>query len=234
MSWSTVPEALAEIRAGRPLVVTDAPDRENEADLVVAAELATPEVVNFMVTHGRGLVCVPMEASRLAKLELSLMVTNNTTPNGTAFTVPVDVREGTTTGISAFERARTIRALIDPSTQPGDLLRPGHMFPLRAHPGGLKARAGHTEAAVELARLAGLYPAGVVCEILAEDGTMARGAGLEDFADQHGLRRLAIADLVAWLAAGEEVAAATKTEERGAPAPIGGTPNPIAALAAGD
>jgi 3,4-dihydroxy 2-butanone 4-phosphate synthase/GTP cyclohydrolase II len=234
MSWSTVPEALAEMRAGRPLVVTDAPDRENEADLVVAAELATPEVVNFMVTHGRGLVCVPMEASRLAELELSLMVTNNTTPNGTAFTVPVDVREGTTTGISAFERARTIHALIDPATRPEDLLRPGHMFPLRAHADGLMARAGHTEAAVELARLAGLYPAGVVCEILAEDGTMARGASLAAFAERHGLRRLAIADLVAWLKAGEEVAAVTKTEARDTPAPVGGPRTPIAALAAGD
>lgn len=196
MNWSSVSEAVAEIRAGRPLIVTDAADRENEGDLVVAAEHATPEVVNFMVTHGRGLVCVPMRPERLDALGLPLMVADNTTPHGTAFTVPVDAREGTTTGISAHERATTIAALIDPATRPEALLRPGHVFPLRSDPGGVIARAGHTEAAVDLAFLAGCYPAGVVCEILSDDGTMARGPSLEAFAHRHGLKRLSIEALI--------------------------------------
>ncbi len=200
MSWSSAKEALSEIKAGRLLIVTDAADRENEGDLVVAAEHATPEVINFMVTHGRGLVCVPMRPERLDALELPLMVAHNTTPHGTAFTVPVDAREGTTTGISAEERATTIAALIDPSTRPDALLRPGHVFPLRSDPGGVLARAGHTEAAVDLAHLAGCYPAGVVCEILDDDGTMARGPALEAFAARHGIKRLAIADLIQHLA----------------------------------
>ncbi len=218
MIWSTVAEALDEVRAGRPLIVTDAMDRENEGDLVVAAEHATPEVVNFMVTHGRGLVCVPMESARLDALDLPLLVADNTTPNGTAFTVPVDVRTGTTTGISAFDRARTIQALIDPATRPDDLLRPGHIFPLRADPGGVQARQGHTEAAVELARLAGCHPAGVVCEILAEDGSMARGDALQAFAERHALRTVAIDDLVAWLAA-QTAASSPDAARPTAPAP---------------
>ena len=199
MSWSSVPEAVAEIRAGRPVIVTDAADRENEGDLVVAAEHATPGIVNFMVTHGRGLVCVPLLPDRLQALELPQMVTDNTTLHATAFTVPVDARVGTTTGISAFERATTIAALIDPATQPDDLLRPGHIFPLQADPGGVLSRAGHTEAAIDLASLAGCFPAGVICEILDDDGTMARGDGLEVFAARNGLKRLAISDLVEYL-----------------------------------
>jgi len=194
-------EAIAEVRAGRPLVVVDDPARENEGDIVLAASCATAQAINFMVTHARGLVCVPMVAERLAALELPLMVDHNTTPTGTAFTVPVDARRGTTTGISAHERANTIHTLIDPATRPGDLLRPGHVFPLRAADGGVLARPGHTEAAVDLARLAGHPPAGVVCEILDDDGHMARGVALTDFAQRHGLGLFAIADLIRWRAA---------------------------------
>lgn len=201
MNVISVSEAIAEMRAGRPLVVVDDPHRENEGDVIVAAACATPDTINFMVTHARGLVCVPMTAPRLAELDLPLMVERNTTPTGTAFTVPVDARHGTTTGISAFERANTIRVLIDPATRPDDLLRPGHIFPLRAADGGVLARPGHTEAAVDLARLAGHVPAGVVCEILAQDGRMARGPELAAFARAHGLGMLAIADLIRWRAA---------------------------------
>lgn len=215
MNGSNVRAALAELKAGRMLVVTDAVDRENEGDLVVAAEHATPDVINFLVTHGRGLVCVPMRPERLEALDLPLMVADNTTPHGTAFTVPVDAREGTTTGISAYERALTIAALVDPATRPADLLRPGHVFPLRAHPGGVLARPGHTEAAVDLARMAGCYPAGVVCEILDDDGRMARGPSLAAFAARHGLMCLAIDELVRYLAG--EAGEASAAGEAGAP-----------------
>jgi len=201
VSTLSVIEAVGEVRAGRPLVVVDDPARENEGDIVIAASCATADNINFMVTHARGLVCVPMTAARLAALELPLMVARNTTPTGTAFTVPVDARHGTTTGISAFERANTIRVLIDPATRPDDLVRPGHIFPLRAADGGVLARPGHTEAAVDLARLAGHGPAGVVCEILDADGHMARGASLLDFARRHDLGVFAIADLIRWRAA---------------------------------
>lgn len=198
MNVLSVDEAIAEIRAGRPLVVVDDPHRENEGDVIFAAACATAANVNFMVTHARGLVCAPMMAARLAELDLPLMVEHNTTPTGTAFTVPVDARHGSTTGISAFERANTIRVLIDPATRPDDLLRPGHIFPLKAADGGVLFRPGHTEAAVDLARLAGHVPAGVVCEILAEDGQMARGPELAAFARAHDLGVLAIADLIRW------------------------------------
>jgi len=198
MTWISVPDALAQMRAGRPLVVTDAADRENEGDLVVAAEHATAAIVNLMVRHACGLVCVALTRDRLAALDLPQMVERNTAALGTAFTVPVDARDVTTTGISAFDRAATIRALIDPATRPADLLRPGHVFPLQAADGGVLERPGHTEAVVDLARLAGLTPAAVVCEILAEDGTMARGDALAAFAARHGLGMLAIADLIAW------------------------------------
>ena len=194
MSLISMPEAVAEVRAGRPLIVVDDPHRENEGDLIVAASCVTPDHINFMVTHARGLVCVPMTAGRLAELDLPLMVERNTTPTGTAFTVPVDARHGTTTGISAFERSNTIRVLIDPATRPVDLLRPGH-----------------TEAAVDLARLAGHYPAGVVCEILDDDGHMARGAQLVSFALRHGLGMLAIADLIAWRAANDPAGSSTQS-----------------------
>jgi len=197
--WADVPEALAEIRAGRMLVVTDAADREDEGDLVIAATHATGEAINFMVRFGRGLVCAPLTGERLDELRLPLLEERNTSHFGTPFTMPVDVRHGTTTGISAFDRALTIAALIDPATRPEDLARPGHIFPLRAAGGGVLERPGHTEAAVDLARLAGLDPSGVVCEILDDDGSMARGERLEAFARRHGLKRLAISRLIAWL-----------------------------------
>lgn len=208
MTWLTVPDALVRMRAGQPLVVTDDADRENEGDLVVAAEHATPAAINLMVRHACGLVCVAMTRQRLDALDLPQMVWENTAALGTAFAVPVDARGVTTTGISAFDRAATIRALIDPATRPDDLLRPGHVFPLRADDGGVLARPGHTEAVVDLARLAGLVPAGVVCEILAEDGTMARGDALAAFAARHRLGMLAIADLVAWRRANDPALAA--------------------------
>lgn len=208
MDWISVEEALHEVRVGRPLVVTDDAERENEGDLVVAAEHATPEVVNFMVTHGRGLVCVALRPERLRALGLPQMVEENTGALATAFTVSVDARRGTTTGISAFDRARTIEALIDPRARPEDLLRPGHVFPLEARPQGVLERPGHTEAAVDLTCLAGLGtsgagPAGVICEILDDDGDMARGQALADYARRHGLKMLAIAELVRWRRARE-------------------------------
>ncbi|HWJ03254.1 MAG TPA: 3,4-dihydroxy-2-butanone-4-phosphate synthase, partial [Verrucomicrobiae bacterium] len=173
MTFCSVEEAIEEIKLGRMLIVVDDKDRENEGDLLMAASTAGPEAINFMATHGRGLICVPLTGERVENLNLGPMVTNNTDPHGTAFTVSVDGRT-TTTGISAFERAQTVQMLVNPSTKPEDLRRPGHIFPLRAKDGGVLIRAGHTEAAVDLARLAGLYPAGVICEIMNNDGTMAR------------------------------------------------------------
>ncbi len=198
MNWCTVPEALDEIRAGRMIVVTDHANRENEGDLIMAAERATPDAINFMTRAGRGLVCVPMLPARLTELELPQMVNVNTAPYATAFTVTVDAVEGLTTGVSAFERATTIRKLAAPGAQAADFARPGHIFPLAAAPGGVLERPGHTEAAVDLARLAGLAPAGVLCEILADDGTMARGETLARFAAAHGLKVLAIETLIAF------------------------------------
>lgn len=195
MKFNTIEEAVEEIRQGRMIVVVDDEDRENEGDLLMAAEKATPEAINFMATHGRGLICVPMTGERIDELELPPMVTNNTDSNETAFTVSVDAKQ-TTTGISAHERADTIRTLIDPATVPRDLARPGHIFPLRARRGGVLRRAGHTEAAVDLAVMAGLYPAGVICEIMKEDGTMARVPELQEFAHQHNLKIITIADLI--------------------------------------
>jgi 3,4-dihydroxy 2-butanone 4-phosphate synthase/GTP cyclohydrolase II len=198
MAICTVEEGIAEIRAGRMLIVVDSEDRENEGDLVMAAECVTPEAINFMETHARGWICVPLEGRRLDELELPLMVDDNTARLGTAFTVTVDARHGTTTGISAREQAHTIRALLDPRTRPGDLLRPGHVRPLRSAPGGVLLRAGHTEAAVDLARMAGFAPAGVICEIKRPDGEMARLPELTEFARLHGLKILTIADLIAY------------------------------------
>src|ERR1700752_2887614 len=185
-----VPGALDEIRAGRMVVVVDDEDRENEGDLTIAAQHVTPDVINFMATHGRGLICLPMTGERLDELRIPLMVQDdeNSARFGTAFCVPVEAKQGTTTGISAADRARTVLAAIDPRTRPGQLARPGHMFPLRAQDGGVLVRAGQTEAAVDLARLAGLYPAGVICEVMDEDGTMARGPRLETFCRQHALK----------------------------------------------
>jgi 3,4-dihydroxy 2-butanone 4-phosphate synthase / GTP cyclohydrolase II len=198
MPFSTVPEAIEDIRRGRMVVVVDDEDRENEGDLTIAAEKVTPEVINFMARHGRGLVCLPMTGERLDELRIPLMVQDeeNSAKFGTAFCVPIEAKQGTTTGISAADRARTVLAAIDPRTRPADLARPGHMFPLRAVAGGVLVRAGQTEAAVDLARLAGLYPAGVICEIMDDDGTMARVPRLERFCREHGLGMITIKDLI--------------------------------------
>jgi 3,4-dihydroxy 2-butanone 4-phosphate synthase/GTP cyclohydrolase II len=194
--FSTIDDAIAEIRAGRLLIVVDDEDRENEGDLVMAADHATPEAVNFMAKHGRGLICVPLPGERLDELQISMMVRDNTAPLGTAFTTTVDARRGVTTGTSAYDRAVTIRALVDPATRPEDLTRPGHIFPLRALPGGVLRRAGHTEAAVDLARLAGCAPAGVICEVLDDEGGMARVPELSKLAERFGLRMITIKDLI--------------------------------------
>jgi 3,4-dihydroxy 2-butanone 4-phosphate synthase / GTP cyclohydrolase II len=198
MPFATIPEALDDIRAGRMVIVVDDEDRENEGDLTIAAEKVTPEIVNFMARHGRGLICLPMTGERLDALRIPLMVSDgeNSARFGTAFCVPIEARQGTTTGISAADRARTVLTAIAPETRPEDLARPGHMFPLRAVPGGVLQRAGQTEAAVDLARLAGLHPAGVICEVMAEDGTMARVPQLEGFCRSHGLRMITIQDLI--------------------------------------
>jgi 3,4-dihydroxy 2-butanone 4-phosphate synthase/GTP cyclohydrolase II len=194
--FATVEEAVEEIRAGHLLLVVDDEDRENEGDLVMAAERVTAAHVNFMAKHGRGLICVPMIGERLDELKISMMVADNTAPMGTAFTVTVDARYGITTGTSAHDRAATIRALVDAKTTAEDLTRPGHILPLRAMPGGVLRRAGHTEAAVDLARLAGLTPAGVICEVLDEDGGMARLPALLELARRHALKIMTIKDLI--------------------------------------
>ncbi|PIQ81614.1 MAG: bifunctional 3,4-dihydroxy-2-butanone-4-phosphate synthase/GTP cyclohydrolase II [Candidatus Omnitrophica bacterium CG11_big_fil_rev_8_21_14_0_20_64_10] len=193
---NTIPEILSELKAGRQVVVVDDEGRENEGDLVLAAEHATPEAINFMVSHGRGLICVPMESNRLEVLDLKAMADNSQTPFQTAWMVSVDARQGITTGISAHDRARTIRTLIHPDAKSTDLVRPGHIFPLKARAGGVLVRAGHTEAAVDLTRLAGCYPAGVICEIMNPDGTMARLPDLKAFAKRHHLKICSIADLI--------------------------------------
>jgi len=195
-AFSRVEEAIEELRQGRVLVVVDDEDRENEGDLVMGAEKATPEAVNFMAKFGRGLICAPMTGERLDELKISMMVSDNTAPMGTAFTVTVDARRGVTTGTSAYDRAVTIRTLVDPQMTAEDLTRPGHILPLRAMPGGVLRRAGHTEAAVDLARLAGCTPAGVICEVLDEDGGMARLPQLVELAQAHGLKMITIKDLI--------------------------------------
>ncbi len=191
-----VETAVEDFRRGRFLIIVDDEDRENEGDLTIAAEFATPEAVNFLAREARGLICVSMTRERLRELDLHPMVKENTAPMGTAFTVSVDAKRGTTTGISAHDRAATIRALIDPSTRPEDLARPGHVFPLEAKDGLVLARAGHTEASLDLARLAGLAPAAVICEILAEDGTMARLPWLMEFARRHGIHIVTVASII--------------------------------------
>ncbi len=196
MSFASIPEAIEEIRAGRMLVVVDDEDRENEGDLTVAAEKITPEIINFMARHGRGLVCLAMTAERCDELDLPQVARHNTSRFGTAFCESVDAREGVTTGISAADRAHTIRVAIDPASRPSDLARPGHVFPLRAREGGVLVRAGQTEAAVDLARLAGLAPAGVICEIMKDDGTMARVPDLVGYCRTHGLKMISVADLI--------------------------------------
>jgi 3,4-dihydroxy 2-butanone 4-phosphate synthase/GTP cyclohydrolase II len=196
MAFVSIPEAIAEIRAGRMVVVVDDEDRENEGDLTIAAECVTPEVITFMATYGRGLICLSLTPARCDHLRLPLMSEQNTSNFGTAFTESIDAREGTTTGISSADRARTILAAVDPATRPNDLARPGHVFPLRAREGGVLVRAGQTEAAVDLARLAGLAPAGVICEIMNDDGTMARVPQLIEFCAKHSLVMTSVADLI--------------------------------------
>ena len=196
MAFVSIPEALEEIRQGRILVVVDDEDRENEGDLTVAAEKITPQIINFMATHGRGLVCVALTAERCDQLRLPLVSATNTSQFGTAFCESIDAVHGVTTGISASDRSNTILACIDPATKPEDLARPGHMFPLRARPGGVLVRAGQTEASVDLARLAGLHPSGVICEIMNDDGTMARVPQLLEFCARHGLKMVSVADLI--------------------------------------
>ena len=196
MAFVKIAAAIQEIQKGRMIILMDDEDRENEGDLTIAAEKVTPEIINFMATHGRGLICLAMTEERIRELNLSPMVADNTAPFGTAFTVSIDAREGTTTGISAFDRAATILAALDPKTKPEDLARPGHIFPIRARKGGVLVRTGQTEGSVDLARLAGLKPAAVICEIMKEDGSMARRPDLEIFAERHGLKMATIADLI--------------------------------------
>jgi 3,4-dihydroxy 2-butanone 4-phosphate synthase/GTP cyclohydrolase II len=196
--FATIDDALAAITAGQMIIVVDDEDRENEGDLTMAASTVTPEAINFMAKHGRGLVCLAMTPERLDVLEIPLEVTDNSSQRETAMCVSIDAKNGTSTGISAADRARTVQVAIDPAAQPRDLARPGHVFPLRARPGGVLVRAGHTEAAVDLSRIAGLAPAGVICEIMNEDGSMARVPELTKFARKHGLLMITIADLISY------------------------------------
>jgi 3,4-dihydroxy 2-butanone 4-phosphate synthase / GTP cyclohydrolase II len=196
MPFASIPEAIEEIRAGRMVIVVDDEDRENEGDLTVASEKVTPEMINFMVTHGRGLVCLALTGERCDELQLPPITHRNTSRFGTAFCETIDAREGVTTGVSAADRALTIRLTTDPKTSPADLARPGHVYPLRAREGGVLVRGGQTEASVDLARLAGLIPSAVICEVMNPDGTMARVPQLEEFCRQHGLKMTSVAELI--------------------------------------
>src|SRR5919199_6880453 len=196
MPFASIEEAAADLRGGRLIIIVDDEDRENEGDLACAAECVTPEIINFMATHARGLVCMPLTEERCDELHLTMQVNDNTSFFGTAFTVSIEARRGVTTGISAQDRATTILTAVDPRTRPQDLARPGHVFPLRARKGGVLVRPGQTEAIVDLARIAGLQPAGVICEIMNPDGTMARLPQLVEFAREHGLKIISVADLV--------------------------------------
>lgn len=198
MGLSPISEAIEDIKAGKFIIIVDDKSRENEGDLAIAAEKVTPEVINFMAKYARGLICLPIIGERLDELKIPMMVQENTSRFSTAFTVSIEAKHGVTTGISAHDRAMTIKAVLDPNTKPGDLARPGHVFPIRAKEGGVLVRAGHTEAIVDLAKLAGLYPAGVICEIMADDGTMARLPQLEAMATQWGIKIISIADLIAY------------------------------------
>jgi 3,4-dihydroxy 2-butanone 4-phosphate synthase/GTP cyclohydrolase II len=205
MSLSPIEEIVAELKAGRMVILVDEEDRENEGDLVMAAEHVTPEAINFMVRHARGLVCLTLTDARCRQLGLKQMVSDNQTPHGTAFTVSIEAAEGVTTGISAADRAVTIQAAVAKNAVPGDIIQPGHIFPLRAQPGGVLVRAGHTEAGCDLVGMAGLEPASAICEILKDDGTMARLPDLLEFAKEHGLKIGAIADLIHYRAAHESL-----------------------------
>lgn len=196
MKFNTIEEILEDIKKGKIVIITDDESRENEGDLIMSASSATPENINFMAKHGRGLICVALEGKRMDSLSLHPMFTGSHTPFGTAWGISVDAKKGTTTGISAHDRARTVKVLIDKKAKPQDLLKPGHVFPLRAKDGGVLVRAGHTETAVDLARLAGLYPAGVICEIMKDDGTMARTPDLLEFGKKHNLKICAVGDLI--------------------------------------
>src|SRR6202795_3755808 len=196
MPFASIPDAAADIREGRMIIIVDDEDRENEGDLVCAAEKVTPEIINFMARHARGLICLPLTEERCDELHLTTQVADNTSFLGTAFTVSIDARKGVTTGISAADRATTILVAVDSQTRPQDLARPGHIFPLRAKQGGVLVRPGQTEASVDLSRIAGLYPAGVICEIMNEDGTMSRLPQLQEFAEAHSLKMITVADLV--------------------------------------
>jgi len=193
---ASVEQAVREVKNGNPIIIVDDEDRENEGDLMVAAEKVSPEIINFMTKYGRGLICLPLTKERLDELQIPMMVSDNTAPFGTAFTVSIDAKEGVTTGISAFDRAKTIQVAIDAETHPSDLTRPGHIFPLQVEDGGVLKRAGQTEASIDLARMAGLKPAGVICEIMNEDGTMARMPQLIKFSQTHNIPILTIADLI--------------------------------------
>ena len=198
MPLVSVEQAIEDFKNGKMVIIVDDEDRENEGDLAVAAEKITPEIINFMATHGRGLICMPIVAQRLRQLKLPMMVDENTSRNTTAFTVSVDVTRGATTGISAHDRAATVLAMLDPTTEPEDLAKPGHLFPLSYEEGGTLVRAGQTEGSVDLAKLAGLYPAAVICEIMGEDGTMARMPQLEEFTTRHGVNIVSVAQIIAY------------------------------------
>lgn len=196
MNFSSIEEAVESIQNGEMIIIVDDKDRENEGDLIMAAEKVTPEAINFMAKHGRGLICLPATTKRLDELNLCPMVTENTDRMSTAYTISIDAKDKTSTGISAYDRAHTILTFIDPKTKTDDLMRPGHVFPLRAREGGVLVRAGHTEATIDLIQLAGLYPAGVICEIMNDDGTMARVPDLMKFAQEHNLKIITVADLI--------------------------------------
>jgi 3,4-dihydroxy 2-butanone 4-phosphate synthase/GTP cyclohydrolase II len=219
MALATIPEAIEDIKAGKFVIVVDDEDRENEGDFIMAAEKVTADAINFMAVHGRGLICMPVTAERLDALRIPMMASNNTSHFGTAFTVSVEAKYGTSTGISAADRARTVQTLIDPKTRPEDVAMPGHMFPLRARDGGVLVRAGQTEATVDLARLAGLYPAGVCCEIMNENGTMARLPQLEVIARKLDLKIVSVADLIAYRYRHERLV--TRVAEAKLPTPYG-------------
>ena len=221
MQFATIEEAIAEIQEGRLIIIVDDEDRENEGDLMIAAEKVTPEAINFMATHGRGLICLAMTGQRLEELQVPLMVSDysNTSPYGTAFCVSIEARRNVSTGISAFDRAQTILTAIDPKTKPSDLTRPGHIFPLRAREGGVLVRAGQTEASVDLVTAAGLTEAGVICEVMKEDGTMARVPDLFEFAALHQLKIITVADLIRYRLRTERFV--RKTGETTLPTPHG-------------
>jgi 3,4-dihydroxy 2-butanone 4-phosphate synthase/GTP cyclohydrolase II len=198
MQFNTIEEAIDDIRNGKMVILVDDEDRENEGDLTMAAEMITPEAINFMATHGRGLICLSLTPERVEHLQLPMMTTDNTSSFGTAFTISIEAKKGVTTGISAADRATTIKTAISPKARPEDLARPGHVFPLRSKPGGVLQRTGQTEGSVDLARLAGLYPAGVICEIMNDDGTMSRVPQLREFAKKHGMKIVTVKDLIAY------------------------------------